>query len=77
VDIFRTRIIPEHENIMKNRSNKKIRNFAAMVLETGKEYKIKALENYGKELHEYIDSFNVKNINVLLTDFSEMAEIIS
>ncbi len=77
VDIFRTRIIPEHENIMKNRSNKKIRNFAAMVLETGKEYNIEVLEDYGKKLHEYIDSFNVKNINALLADFNEMTEIIS
>ncbi len=77
VDIFRTRIIPEHENIMKNRSNKKIRNFASMVLETGKEYNIKVLQNYGNELQEYINSFNVKNINTLLTNFSEMAEIIS
>ena len=77
VDIFRTRIITEHENIMKNKSNKKIRNFASMVLKTGKEYNIKVLENYGMELEEYIDSFNVKNINALLSDFSEMAKIIS
>jgi formylmethanofuran dehydrogenase subunit A len=62
---------------MKNKSNKKIRNFASMVLKTGKEYNIKVLENYGMELEEYIDSFNVKNINALLSDFSEMAKIIS
>jgi two-component system sensor histidine kinase/response regulator len=76
VDIFRTRIILEYENIMKNRSNRKIRNFASMVLETGKEYNIEVLENYGSELEEYLDSFNVKNINALLADFNEMAEII-
>jgi len=77
VDMFRTRIIPEYENIMKNKSNKKIRNFASMVLKTGKEYDIEVLESYGIELEEYLDSFNVKNINMLLTDFSELAEIIN
>lgn len=77
VDIFSNRIIPEYENILKNRSNKRIRNFASMVSETGKEFNIDVLENYSVELEEYLDSFNVKKINALLTDFKEMAEIIS
>jgi len=77
VDVFRTRIIPEYENIMKNKANKKIRNFASMVLQTGKEYHIVVLESYGIELEKYLDSFNVKNINMLLTDFSELAKIMN
>jgi PAS domain S-box-containing protein len=72
---FREEILPEYEAILKNKSNLRLRNFAALITETGLEYKIGCLEKYGELLSQYIKTFNVGKIDHMLLDFRGISEI--
>jgi len=74
--VLNQKIIPEYHALLKNRSNKRIRNFAELISETGRKLNMDMIEDYGKELYAQAGVFNVQMINSMLDEFQEMTNLI-
>jgi PAS domain S-box-containing protein len=74
--VLNLEIIPEFSALLKNRSNKRIRKFAELIVETGRTLNMEMMEAYGKELLAQLDAFNVQKIGSLLEEFKELANLI-
>jgi PAS domain S-box-containing protein len=74
--LFAQALIPEYQEVVKHRSNKRIRSFAEKISETGSRMDLEELETYGKELSAQVNSFNILRINKLLKGFEEINETI-
>ncbi|MDF1574724.1 MAG: hypothetical protein P1P86_05980 [Bacteroidales bacterium] len=68
--VLKREILEEYRAVLKNRSNRRIKYFASLVAEAGRELGLEELELYGKELFEKTEAFNLKHINSLLDEFS-------
>lgn len=74
--VFNPEIILEFDALLKNRSNKRIRNFARLIAETGRKLQLNMIEAYGNELLEQLGAFNVKRITLMLEEFGMFSEAI-
>ena len=74
--VLNLEIIPEFNELLKNRSNKRIRNFAELIAEIGRTLNMEMIEAYGNELRAQVDAFNVQKIGSLLEEFKELANLI-
>ena len=70
--IFSRGIIPEYQELLKRKSNKRIRKFADKIIETGSRLDIFEFEVFGKELCAQVDSYNIRKIGILLDGFEEV-----
>jgi CheY-like chemotaxis protein len=74
--LFCKGILPDYQELVKNRSNKRIRTFAQKMIETGVRLDLEELEAFGKDLNDQVDSFNINRISFLLNGFEELKEVI-
>ncbi len=73
---FTAEIIPAFNDLLKNRSNKRIRSFAKMIAETGRNLNMEMIEAYGNELLAQVGAFNIKRIISMLDEFEELSDLI-
>ena len=74
--VFNPEIIQEFEALLKNRSNKKIKNFAGLIAETGRKMQLNLIEAFGNELLAQVGVFNINRINMMLDEFAALSEAI-
>ncbi|MCK5136301.1 MAG: PAS domain S-box protein [Bacteroidales bacterium] len=77
IRVLNFEIIPEYNILLKNRSKKRIRNFAELVTQTGLKLHMEMIEAYGKELHAQVNAFNVQRINSMLQEFETLTKAIN
>jgi PAS domain S-box-containing protein len=73
---FNPEIIPEYHTLLKYRSNKRIKNFASLIADTGRKMQLNLIEAYGNELLAQVGAFNIKRITSMLEEFATLSEAI-
>ena len=74
--LFIKGILPVYEDLNRNRSNRKIRNFAVRLIETGERLDLVELQAYGIHLKSMLESFNIRKIGTMLEEFGILKKAI-
>ncbi len=74
--VFNLEIMPEYQALLKSKSNKKIKNFARLMADAGREIHNEMIEAYGNELLLQAGAFNIKRITKMLEEFDMLRKAI-
>jgi len=77
VTIIYRKILPLYEEARNKQSFRLIKDFANAVKEAGETYKNTLLTNFGIEMLQYINSFNIQSITVKMNYFPKIISVIT
>ncbi|MBF0286633.1 MAG: response regulator [SAR324 cluster bacterium] len=67
-------LMPKWNRLRKKQPIEEAKSFGTAIQETGKRYHVALLEDFGRDLNNYIDQFNITKLRESLTQFPDLVQ---